>query len=245
MVKLIGCLLVIFFIFRTADFFMNFGKFLFLFVLDIIRSIKAGKVFSEYGLTMFCGKQRGGKTVSMVEYLEQMRQKYPKCQIYCNFEYEHMTGQLTGWEQLIDLRSDDGVIFAIDEIHSEFASNGWKDFPMDLLREISQQRKQFVKIVATAQVYKDVVVQLRRQCFEIIECRTIGDRWTFQRCFDAEDYNAFIERNATAERKGKIHRKWRKSFVQTDDLRGLYDTYAKVLAMRKIGFQARQAVPTL
>jgi ATP-dependent Clp protease ATP-binding subunit ClpX len=103
---------------------------------------------------------------------------------------------------LLDVRNgEDGVIFAIDEIHAEFSSNAWKDFPPELLREISQQRKQKVKIIASAQVFKDVAVQLRRQCFDVVECRTVGGRWTFQRCFDAEDYNAYVESNATAEKK--------------------------------------------
>lgn len=209
-------------------------------IYDMVFYFKFGrKRFGEYGLTMFCGRQGGGKTISLVEYLERMRIKYPDCEIYTNFGYIHQTGPLMGWEQLLNTRSEHGVIFAIDEIHAEFSSNAWKDFPVELLREISQQRKQQVKIAATAQVYKDVAVQLRRQCFEVVECRTVAGRWTWQRCFDADDYNAYIESNATAERKFKVPRKWRRSFVQDNAIRCLFDTYAKVEAMVRVGFQTR------
>jgi hypothetical protein len=221
---------------------VNFFKFIYWLIHDIREAArnKLTRRFGEYGLTMFCGRQGGGKTVSLVEYLERMRLKYPRCEIYTNFGYENQTASLEGWQMLLDRRSDSGVIFAIDEIHSEFSSNAWKDFPVELLREISQQRKQQVKIVATAQKYKDVAVQLRRQCFNVVECRTVGGRWTFQRCFDAEDYDSYVESNATAERKFKVPRKWRRNFVQTDALRGLYDTYEKIKAMRRVGFQTRQ-----
>ena len=204
---------------------------------DISRFIRSGrKQFREYGLTMFCGRQGGGKTISTVEYLERMKARYPNVRIFTNFGYGKQDAPLEGWEQLLKERSADGVIFAIDEIHSEFASNAWKDFPPSLLREISQQRKQRVKIVATAQVFKDVAVQLRRQCYDIVECRTWAGRWTFQRCFDAEDYNSFIESSATPDKKARIHRKWRRSFIQTDDIRELFDTWCKVEAMVKVGF---------
>lgn len=227
---------------------MLFFRNLFLYLrwayVDLFRAIKGGrKQFKEFGLTMFCGRQGGGKTISMVDYLERMRAKYPACHIYSNFGYVGQTGELKGWEMLLSERNgEDGVIFAIDEIHAEFSSNAWKDFPPELLREISQQRKQKVKIIASAQVFKDVAVQLRRQCFDIVECRTVGGRWTFQRCFDAEDYNAYVESNATAEKKFKVHRKYRRSFVQTDRIRELFDTYAKIEAMRKVGFQARPVI---
>lgn len=225
-------------------FFKNLFIYLFWLFYDLRQAVKAGKAhrFREYGLTMFCGRQGGGKTVSMTEYLERKRKQYPNCEIYTNYGYVNEKAPLTGWEMLLNCRCDDGVIFAIDEIHSEFSSNAWKDFPPELLREISQQRKQQVKIVATAQCFKDVAVQIRRQCFEVVECKTLGERWTFQRCFDAEDYNSFVESNATSEKKFKVHRKWRRSFVQDNKIRELFDTYAKITAMQKVGFQERPPV---
>lgn len=236
--------IVVFVLIRLYPFFLKMLVFLRWRFIDLRWRVKQGRrFFREYGLTMYCGRQGAGKTVSMVEYLEQMRVKYPGCKIYTNLKYEHETEPLNGWEMLLNTRDPAGVIFAIDEVHAEFSSNAWKDFPPELLREISQQRKQRVKIIASAQAYKDVVIQLRRQCFDVVECRTLGERWTFQRCFDAEDYNSYVDSNATADRKFKFKRKWRRSFVQSDHLRELYDTYAKVDAMQKVGFQPRSPMP--
>lgn len=52
---------------------------------DIKYSLKHGKTFNEFGLTLYTGKQGSGKTISMVEYLYRMKQKYPECKIYTNF----------------------------------------------------------------------------------------------------------------------------------------------------------------
>ena len=63
----------------------------------------------------------------------------------------------------------------------------------------------------------------------MVEARTIAGRWTFQRCFDTEDYLAVVD---NPDKKIKIPRKWRRSFIMTDKLRELYDSYKKVEAMR-------------
>lgn len=199
--------------------------------IDVYRAKKYGLGFQEYGLTLFCGKQGAGKTMAMVEYLERMRKKYPNVKIFTNFGYKFENGPMLSWRDLINIRNGlDGVIFAIDEIQNEYNSNDWKDFPESLLSQVTQQRKQRIKIVATSQVFTRVVKQLREQCFEVVECRTIAGRWTFIRCFDAEDYTQAVIDNP--ELKRKVGRKWRHSFVQTDYLRGLYDSYAVIERMR-------------
>jgi ATP-dependent Clp protease ATP-binding subunit ClpX len=213
---------------------LDFLKWVF---LDVCFTLKRGKVFAEYGLTLYCGRQGGGKTISMVEYLERMRKKYPKALIITNFGYIHESCSMSSWRDLLEVRNGlDGVIFAIDELQNEYNSNNWKDFPEDLLREITQQRKQRIKIIASSQVFSRVVKQLREQCYEVVECRTVLGRWTFQRCFDAEDYNAVLD---NPERKNKLFRKWRYSFVQSDSLRSLYDTYKKIERMRSTEFIPR------
>lgn len=130
------------------------------------------------------------------------------------------------------------MIFAIDEIQNEFNSQKWADFPEELLSEITQQRKQKIKIIMSAQCYKDVVVQIRRQVFNVIECKTLFSRWTFLRCFDAYDYDFYLD-NLDPEKKRKIPRKWRYSFVQSDKLRTLYDSYKKVERLKKLEYTER------
>ena len=202
-------------------------------VIDIRRRIINGKTFDEFGLTMYCGRQGDGKTVAMTEYLEWIRMEYPKAKIITNYYYKHETQSMSSWQDLITIRNGlDGVVFAIDEIQQEYNSLAWEDFPDDLLSEISYQRKQRVKIIGSSQVYGRVVKQLREQCFDVVECSTIGKRWTFQKCYDAHEYNLYLDNPAKVAMKLKP--KWKKSFVQTDHFRDLFDTDAKAKRLEKL-----------
>ncbi|MEX5398792.1 zonular occludens toxin domain-containing protein [Streptococcus sp. ZJ93] len=198
---------------------------------DGVSRIKNRREFREYGLTLYCGRQGAGKTMAMVEYLERMRKQYPNVIICTNFGYIHEDFPMTSWKQIFELRNGtDGVIFAIDEIQNEYNSASWKTFPEGLLAEITQQRKQRIKIVGTSQVFTRVVKQLREQTFEVVDCRTLLGRWTFTKAFDAEEYNAVCDR---PEAKMKLRRLWRKNFVQTQKLRNKYDSYAKIEQLAK------------
>lgn len=202
-------------------------------IQDLISVIKFGMPFNEYGLTMYCGRQGSGKTIAMTEYLERMRTKYPKAKIITNYGYIHEHKAMQSWADIFEIRNgEDGVIFAIDELQNEYNSNDWKNFPEGLLSEITQQRKQKIKIVATSQIFTRVAKQLREQTFEVVECATIAGRWTFTKAFDAADYNLVIE---NPEKKAKLRRLYRKNFVQDRKIRELFDSYAKIERMAKAG----------
>ena len=195
---------------------------------DFLMLLINGRKFDLYGLTIFCGRQGGGKTMSMVEYLNRMKDKFPECKIVTNFNYNRQDMPFVDWRQFTEVRNGlDGVIFAIDEIQNEYNSNTWQDFPEEILSVVTQQRKQRVKIVATSQVFTRVVKQLREQCYEVVECKTILGRWTKQKCFDADDYNAIVD-NLSPERKFKTRKKWKYSFIQSNNIRSLFDSYAVV-----------------
>jgi hypothetical protein len=194
--------------------------------------------FPDYGMTIYCGRQGGGKTTAMVEYLERMRLKYPKCLIITNFGYKYEDYPMLSWRDFFKYRNDKyGVIFAIDEFQNEYNSNDYRDFPEELLRQITQQRKQKIKIVATSQVFTRVVKQVREQCYEVVECTTIGGRWTFLKCFDADDYNLAID---NIEKKHKLRRKWRRNFVQTNALRDTFASFDIVKKLEKMQFMDRK-----
>ena len=202
-------------------------------VYDLLWTIINGKVFKPYGLTCFVGRQGGGKTISMVEYLDKMKDMYPDAIIVTNFNYTRQDMPFTSWRQFTEVRNGlDGVIFAIDELQNEYNSNNWKDFPEDLLSVVTMQRKNRIKIVATSQVFTRVVKQLREQCYEVVECKTFFGRWTKQKCYDADDYNYIID-NPTPERRFKTRKKWKYSFVQNNHIRNLFDSYSVVESIRQ------------
>lgn len=220
-------------IFRFISMFIDFLRWL---VYDILWTIINGKIFKPYGLTCFVGRQGGGKTISMVEYLDRMKEMYPECIVITNFNYIKQDMPFTSWRQFTEVRNGlKGVIFAIDELQNEYNSNNWKDFPEDLLSVVTMQRKQRIKIVATSQVFTRVVKQLREQCYEVVECKTFLGRWTRQKCYDADDYNYIID-NPTPERRFRTRKKWKYSFIQNNIVRKLFDSYAVVESIKQKEF---------
>lgn len=99
----------IFIIFNILNIFTGFylskfiGKFILaipLFIKDIIKSDK--EVFKGYGFWAFVGLGGSGKTISMVNYLIQMREKYPKLKILTNFEFALADGKIESWRDLLE-----------------------------------------------------------------------------------------------------------------------------------------------
>lgn len=199
-------------------------------IYDIILSLINGRSFNLYGVTCYCGRQGSGKTIGVIEMLERIKRAYPKCIICTNIDYIKQDLPLTSWLQLLYLRNgEDGVVFVIDEVQNQGLD--WTKFPDSLLRVITMQRKQKIKIYLTSQVYKNVVIQLRRQCFDVVECKTFFGRWTKHKCYDAEDYNHIIDM-ATDTRRKKMFKKWKYSFIQNNHIRKLYDTNQVVDTLR-------------
>lgn len=117
-----------------------------------------------------------------------------------------------------------GVVIGWDEIQNDF-DNQTRSFPITILRTITQQRKQGIKILATSQVFTRVAKAIREQTFEVVACRTLAGRWTFQKWYDPVEYEYFI---ANPDKQEKMHTKHRHSFIQTDKLRNCYDSYAVI-----------------
>lgn len=209
-----------------------------LFFHDLYLIIKFGKKFDLYGVTVFVGRQGEGKTISMVDYLDRMSKKFPECLIITNFDYANRDKRMESWDDIFNIRNgEEGVIFAIDELQNEYDSTKWKDFPEGLLSEITMQRKQRIKIVATSQIFGRMVKQLREQTFEVVECRTFFNRWTVNKCYDAWEYENC---DGDREKIRKLFKRWKWSFIQTDELRERYDTYEKIQKIAKEGFIERE-----
>lgn len=206
--------------------------------VDLLTYMVNPRIFREYGVTMYVGDQGSGKSISVVEYLERMRKKYPNVKIYTNFGYKNETAAMQGWRDLITIRNGlDGVIFVIDEIQNEYSSTQWKDLPDNLLQELTQQRKQRIKIVCSSQNYNRVAIQIREQCLEVVECMTFLERWVFQRCFNGRKYANYHDK---ADKHNKLFRKWKRNFIQDNHLRSLYDSYEKIERMRDKEFMTHE-----
>lgn len=206
-------------------------------LVDFLERDKHAGEFREYGFTFYVGPQGSGKTTGMVDYLNRMKLIYPDCVIVTNFHYDKADYIMKDWRDIINVRNGTaGVIFAIDEIHSEYSAASWKDVPESLLSEISQQRKQRVKIVATAQYFGRIAKPLREQAFSVVTCECWAGRMVTCREYDAVQYAAMLE-SMTLQKKLRPMRKYR--FISSDELRGCFDTYEKIERMRKMEFLPR------
>ena len=188
--------------------------------------------FCEYGLHMFCGEQGSGKTTAVADLLLKLKKKYGKVKVRTNFNYVGQDGEINNWKQLV--MNDNGIygqIEVIDEIQTWFSTAQSLNFPPDMLKEISQQRKQRKMLIGTAQVFGRISKPIREQTSVVYCPITILGCLTIVRVTKPQYYS---------EDKGSFKRYIRHYFfIHSDEIRDSFDTYKKIEGMTKEGFIQR------
>lgn len=87
--------------FYYSRFIKNLIKTIPIFIKDLI--IMDRDVFRGYGFWCYCGLGGSGKTISMVRYLDEMREKYPQLLILTNFDYSGADRKITSWRDLTEV----------------------------------------------------------------------------------------------------------------------------------------------
>lgn len=134
-----------------------------------------------YGHYLFVGKQRMGKTASMIWYFERLANQYKKkgkkVFVYSNLGIGNSITCATLHEKLVslDYNPDFVYFFLIDEIQSYFPKDT-KNIELlkriDLLTgDFSQLGKRQIYVFSTAQVYGRLNKNLREQCLYMVDCR--------------------------------------------------------------------------
>jgi hypothetical protein len=223
---------------------VNFFRVMGWFSVDIARAIKQrGKKVHLYGIWCFVGLPGAGKTMSLVQYLDKQRRRFgDKIIIITNFYYAGEDEHLNKWEMLIK-EYDKPVIFAWDELQNEFNSREYKKFPMQLVHELTQNRKGNGKqVVYTAQTFTAVDKNFRSLTKTVVDCRTYLRRYTTCRYYKREFYEARMEATSI-ERKVKVKPFKKEKFVQTDYLRSRYDSFQRLDYLKGLdynGLEERQ-----
>lgn len=119
-----------------------------------------------------------------------------------------------------------GVIYLIDELHLELNSLESKNIDIDVMTEISQQRKQRKHIVGTSQVYMRLAKPLREQIFDVVLCNNF---------FGILQFNKAIDGETAVEKDGKLDctvksRHW---LFHTSKMYNRYYTFAKMKRYNK------------
>lgn len=153
-------------------------------------------------------------------------------------KFKNITIQYTGLDCLKYVNNGKlGVIFFIDEIHLELNSLESKNIPVEVMVEISQQRKQRKHIVGTSQRYQRMAKPLREQVRDIVACKCY---------FGVIQYNKYIDGDSTHEVNGELAYDIRRRMLwfHSPEMYKAYDTYAK---MRRYNneWQGRPQILTL
>lgn len=169
--------------------------------------------FYADGLIVFCGPQGSGKTLSAVNYVYNLLEKYPECKICTNLELKDhkiktfdcfIAENQETWKKFFELlgkeeaekamfeiykqqnrifefvdnddfskysNGEKGMIFLVDEIQLYLNSLQSKNINLDVITQISQQRKQRKHIVCTSQVFGRMAKPLREQFSNVIFCK--------------------------------------------------------------------------
>lgn len=194
-------------------------------IVDIYRYFTTPRKIHLYGIWLYCGLYGQGKTMALTEYLVRMRRKYgDKIYISTNYGFKGEDFPLETWKDLLT-EYDRPVIFGYDEIQNEFNSRDYKNFPYELVKLLTQNRKGHGKqIVGTAQRFGRVDKTIRELCTHVIECRkSCFGRVTREKKYDVEDYEQMLNTVDVMQKRKIPCTRYR--FIQTDSLRGSYDSF--------------------
>jgi len=199
-------------------------------LIDLYREIKRiwnkeDKKIHLYGIYGYFGLPGKGKTMGMVYQLMEYRKKYKdKIYIMTNFHYKDQDFEFTSWRDLLK-EYDKPLVVAWDEVQNEFNSRDFKNFPVELLTLLTQNRKGHGKqILYTSQRWNRVDKVFRELTHYAIECNTIFQRWTRLRYYHWEDYES-LQSTSQVELRRRIKPIKVIGFVQTDDMRNSYDSF--------------------
>lgn len=187
--------------------------------------------FKEYGVHIIAGKQGSGKSITLTYLLLRYQEMYPKLQVITNYYYANENLHISHWRDLINYTNDKyGVIVVLDEIQNWFNSLQSKDFPVEMLTEITQQRKQRKMIIGTSQVFSRIAKPIREQTYMLYEPTVLFGCITFVRKYDV---TTDVDGQASSKKyRGCFF------FVQNEKIRNSFDTYRKVENLSQEGFKS-------
>ena len=213
-------------------------------IKDFINAFKTRKekqihLFGIYG---FFGLPGQGKTLSMTAELMGLRAKYgDDIYIFTNYGFKQEDKPFNNWRMLLETY-DKPAVFAWDEVQNEFNSRDFKNFPIELLTLLTQNRKGNGKrIYYTAQRYSRVDKVFRELSFLVGDCRTIMGRYTRVRWFDTEDYE-MLQSTPDVNKRMKIKPRRVDKFIQTDLIRDNYDSYQMLESAKNKEYMNRNEI---
>lgn len=194
-------------------------------LIDLYRLKRYGVKPHLFGVRCITGMYGCGKTVTMTYIAQKYRNKYGDSIYICsNFGLLIQDFAFTSLDQLTK-QYDKPIIFLWDEVQNDFPAQE-KVFPKAVRQALTLNRKGNGKMFFWASQDHELVHKtIRRLTIEYAQVKTIFKRWTKIRWYKAIDYDLLFNENDVRKRM-KIHPFKTEKFVQSDNLRNLYNSYA-------------------
>ena len=185
--------------------------------------------FEGWGLHLYVGPFGAGKTCSMVERAYRLARRYPQLSIVTNLRLHDFPAHT----RILPLSSPEDILSApantlvlIDEIGTIFNSRDFASkqaVPKILFQHLCQCRKRNMMILATTQRWNFLDKQLRDITATVNVTRShLGHPWT--RICTVYTYDAVEYDLAYTNPLYPLRANYSTVYVQSDHLRGLYDT---------------------
>lgn len=210
-------------------------------IIDLYHSIKDKwyLIFEGWGLHVYVGRFGHGKTISMVRDAYLLAKRYPQLSIVTNI-------QLQGFPvhtNILPLKTPQDILNApkntlvlIDEIGTIFNSRDFasskESIPKILFQHLCQCRKRRLMIYATSQRWNFVDKQLRDIVATVRVCR-LYLKHPYSRLNTIHIYDSVEYDRAFTNPLAPLKCIQSYVFIQTDQIRNLYDTSELVQNMLK------------
>lgn len=159
-------------------------------VKDIVKYLieKKWKYWQGFGIRMYCGYFGSGKSMLASKFVVDNYNKY-HVNVISNIPLSIPYTPLVNKSQ-IENCGNDTIIF-IDECNTLFNARNWKDFPVELIYQLCQNRKKKIMLIMTAPRFHLVDKSIRDVTQFVYECHR-----TFWRVHTVQVFDGWERENA-------------------------------------------------
>lgn len=198
-----------------------------------------------FGIEGYFGLMGQGKTLSMTRRLIKLRRKYGDDIYICtNYGFRDQDFEFTKWQQLLE-SYDKPLVVAWDEVQNEFNSRNFKDFPTELLTQLTQVRKNNgILILYSAQRWGRVDKVFRELSTYCYQCSTKLGVFTVLKKYRSDAYD-MLDKTVNTDRKFNIPPVLVESYVHRRSIRNSYNSYKMLETAKSKKYMNRKEVANL
>lgn len=232
-ILLFGLFLVVLFRKYVFFFVIHLKDVIYYCVKDVFNYFKCKKwkKWNGYGLIFYTGLFGKGKTLSATKYVISTAKRY-KLNVISNISLKGIEyTPLLNYHQILD--AEPYTIVFIDEISTLWNSREYKNFPMEVLFQMLQNRKSHLQLIGTAQRFEHIDKLLRDVTSYVVDCNKL---WRFT---TNTFYDAFMYENVNRQ---FLRCEFSKLAFITDTDYGAYDTNEIINNVKKTEFISNEEI---